>query len=78
MRVALNLAEIIFAILLIVLILLQGKGNSASAFFNREATTTYRTRRGIEKTLLQATVLVAILLCVTALANVLLHRYGAI
>lgn len=62
-----NLAQIVLSITLIVLVLLQAKGNSASAFFNREAATTYRTRRGVERTILQATVVVAVLLCVLSL-----------
>ena len=64
-----DLAQLLLAIVLIVLVLLQGKGNSASAFFNREAATTYRTRRGVERTLLQATIFVAIVFCILSLIN---------
>ena len=69
MRFAMNLAQILLALTLIVLVLLQGKGNSASAFFNREAATTYRTRRGVERTLLQATIIVAVIFCLLSLIN---------
>ncbi len=69
MRVGIDLAQLVLAITLIVLILLQAKGNSASAFFNREAMTTYRTRRGVEKTLLRATIAIGIILCVLSLIN---------
>ena len=69
MRFAMDLAQILLALTLIVLVLLQGKGNSASAFFNREAATTYRTRRGVERTLLQATIVVAVIFCLLSLIS---------
>ena len=69
MRFAMDLAQVLLALTLIVLVLLQGKGNSASAFFNREAATTYRTRRGVERTLLQATTIVAVVFCLLSLIN---------
>ena len=69
MRTAMNLAQVVLALTLIILVLLQGKGNSASAFFNREAATTYRTRRGIERTLLQATIVIAVIFSLLSLIN---------
>lgn len=69
METFVNLAQIVLSITLIVLVLLQAKGNSASAFFNREAATTYRTRRGVERTILQATIVIAVLLCILSLSN---------
>lgn len=69
MNTFIDLAQIVLAITLIVLVLLQAKGNSASAFFNREAATTYRTRRGVERTILQATVIIAVIFCVLSLIN---------
>ena len=69
MRFAMDLAQVVLALTLIVLVLLQGKGNSASAFFNREAATTYRTRRGIERTLLQATIVVGIIFSILSLIS---------
>ncbi len=69
MRVAMDLAQVLLALTLIGLVLLQGKGNSASAFFNREAATTYRTRRGLERTLLQATIVIAVIFSVLSLIN---------
>ncbi len=50
MQTLMDLALLVLAITVIALVLLQAKGNSASAFFNREAATTYRTRRGVERT----------------------------
>ena len=74
MRTAMNLAQVVLALTLVVLVLLQGKGNSASAFFNREAATTYRTRRGVERTLLQATIVIAIIFSLLSLINTLSPR----
>ena len=68
-RTAMNLAQVILALTLVVLVLLQGKGNAASAFFNREAATTYRTRRGVERTLLQATIAIGVIFCIFSLLN---------
>jgi preprotein translocase subunit SecG len=74
MQTFINLAQILLAITLIALVLLQAKGNSASAFFNREAATTYRTRRGVERTILQATIVIAVVFCVLSLINNVLPR----
>ncbi len=70
-----DVAQIVLAITLIGLVLLQAKGNSASAFFNREAATTYRTRRGVERTVLQGTIVIAIIFCILSLANSILQRF---
>ena len=75
MQTLIDLALLVLAITVIALVLLQAKGNSASAFFNREAATTYRTRRGVERTLLQGTIVVAIIFCVLSLTYSLLARY---
>lgn len=74
LRTFINLAQVVLAITLIVLVLLQAKGNSASAFFNREAATTYRTRRGVERTLLQATIAIAIIFALLSLFNALIPK----
>ncbi len=74
MRIAMDVSQVLLALLLIVLVLLQGKGSSASAFFNREAATTYRTRRGFERTLLQATIVIAIIFSILSLINNLSPR----
>jgi preprotein translocase subunit SecG len=76
MQTLMDIAQIVLAITLIALVLLQAKGNSASAFFNREAATTYRTRRGVERTLLQGTIVVAVVFCILSLVNSLLVRFG--
>lgn len=75
MQTLLDIAQLVLSVTLIALVLLQAKGNSASAFFNREAATTYRTRRGVERTLLQGTIVVSIVFCALSLFNSILQRY---
>lgn len=66
----LNISQIILAILLIVGILLQARGTGLGAAFGGEGNV-YRTMRGVEKRLFQATVVIAILFFGIALANVI-------
>jgi len=68
------IAELIVAITLIVIVLLQAKGTTASAFFTRDVGASYRTRRGLEKTLFNLT----IVLGVVFLALALLHNSGLV
>ncbi|MGQ9585628.1 MAG: preprotein translocase subunit SecG [Anaerolineae bacterium] len=55
----LYLAQIIVALALIVAILLQAKGGGLSGIFGGDGTT-YRSRRGIERTLYHATIGLAV------------------
>jgi preprotein translocase subunit SecG len=62
MEVALQIASIIVSILLIVLILLQVKGGGLGSLLGGEAGGGItRTRRGLEKTLFQITIVMAAL-----------------
>lgn len=67
-----NLAQIILAILLIVLILMQARGSGVGAIFGGGGGNVYRTKRGIEKKLYQMTIVVAILFFGVSLASVLI------
>jgi preprotein translocase subunit SecG len=57
---AINIAMIIVSCVLILLILLQTKGSSFSGAFGGDTSSIYKTRRGIEKTLFDFTIGVAI------------------
>jgi protein translocase SecG subunit len=60
-------AQVAIAILLIAAILLQSRGSSVGgAFGGDNAGTTFYTRRGAEKTLFNATIVLSILFAVTA------------
>ena len=52
----LAVAEIILAVVLIVLVLLQAKGTDLGGFMGGDTSSGYRTRRGIEVTLHRATI----------------------
>jgi len=66
---ALNIVMIIVSIVLILVILLQTKGSSFSGAFGGDTGSIYRTRRGVEKTLFQLTIGIAILFVVLAIAS---------
>ena len=66
----LDIAQLVIASLLSAAILVQARGNGLGAGFGGDGNV-YRTRRGIEKHLQTATVALAILFFVVALANVL-------
>jgi preprotein translocase subunit SecG len=62
--------QIIFAILLVILILMQQRGSGLGMAFGGEGNV-YRSRRGIEKFLFYATIVTAVLFCSSALVSVL-------
>mgnify|MGYP001409379839 CR=1 FL=1 len=55
----LNVAQILISVVLIVVILLQAKGSGFGAGLGG-STSAFRTRRGLEKTLFQATIFLTI------------------
>lgn len=66
-----NYLQIAIAILLIVAILLQHRGTSLGGAFGGEGNV-YRSRRGAEKFLFYATIVLALLFVGLAVANILL------
>ncbi len=72
MRTALSISQIIISVLLVAAILLQQRGTGLSAAFGGEGTF-YRTKRGLEKLIFGATIVLAILFFGTALAGIVLH-----
>lgn len=67
----LNVVQIIISIALIVLILLQARGAGLGGIFGGTDSTVYRTRRGVEKTLFNLTIAVAVAFFLVALINVI-------
>lgn len=61
MGAAVDLAMIIVSVVLIVVVLLQTKGSSFSGAFGGDTSGIYKTRRGVEKTLFQFTIGIAVL-----------------
>ena len=64
MEIALYLALIIISLTLIGLVILQGR---TAGLQNRDTSSIYRTKRGLEKTLHQATIVLAVVFLVLAL-----------
>jgi len=62
--------QIILAVLLMVVILLQHRGTSLGGAFGGEGAV-YRSRRGAEKFLFYATIIIALIFVVLALINIL-------
>jgi len=67
MQTYLNIAQIVVAIALIIIILLQVRGGGLGGIFGQPGTV-YRTRRGVEKIMFQLTiVLVSVFLVIAVL-----------
>lgn len=66
-----NLIQIIVSIALIIIIMLQAKGAGLGGIFGGDSSI-YKTRRGVEKTLYQATVGLAITFFAVSIVSVLL------
>ncbi|HLD81590.1 MAG TPA: preprotein translocase subunit SecG [Patescibacteria group bacterium] len=66
-----SILQIIIAILLIASILLQQRGSGLGASFGGESTV-FRTKRGVEKSLFQTTIVLSLLFLGSALAGLVL------
>jgi preprotein translocase subunit SecG len=73
----LNVVQILLAIVLIAVVLLQSKGSAFSGAFSTDASV-FSTRRGLEKTLFQATlVLAGVFIVVSIVSSTIAARSGA-
>ena len=70
MEKILDIAQLILSILLVAPIILQARGTGLGSAFGGEGNV-YTTKRGVEKTLYKATIVLAILFFCVALANVI-------
>ena len=61
-------AQIIVAVVLILVLLLQVRGGGLGGIFG-QADTTFRTRRGLEKTLFQFTIVLVVVFIVLAILS---------
>ncbi|MBC7224466.1 MAG: preprotein translocase subunit SecG [Anaerolineae bacterium] len=73
MNTYLYLAQIVIALALIVAILLQAKGASLGGIFGGDGAT-FRTRRGLEKTLYQATIGLSVAFFALSILTVVLTK----
>ncbi len=66
---ALNLVMIIVSIVLTMVVLLQPKGSSFSGGFGGDTSSIHRTRRGLEKSLFQFTIILGVVFSVIAFVS---------
>lgn len=65
-----NIIQIVSAIILIVLVLLQRRGVGLGAAFGGEGNV-YRTKRGLEKNIFYATIIISIIFLASSLAQLI-------
>ena len=65
----LNIAQIVVAVAMVVVIMLQTKGAALGGVFGRSDSAVYKTRRGIEKTIFNVTIGLAVVFFVIATLN---------
>ncbi len=70
MQTYLNVAQIVLSTALILAILLQVKGGGLGGIFG-QAETVFRTKRGVEKTLFQLTIVLAVLFIVISIITLI-------
>jgi preprotein translocase subunit SecG len=68
-----NIAEIIVSIVLILVLLVQTRGAGFGGSFNSDSSV-FRTRRGIEKTLFQLTIALAVVFVVISILSVIVAK----
>jgi len=68
-----QLLQVVIAILLMVAVLLQNRGSGLSNIFGGTGNV-YRTKRGIEKKLFIATIVLAILFFLISLAGIIIYQ----
>ena len=68
MQTYLNIAQIVLSIALILVILLQVRGGGLGGIFG-QADTVFRTKRGLEKTLFQLTIVLVVLFIIISIVS---------
>jgi preprotein translocase subunit SecG len=66
-----NLVQIVVSVALIAVIIVQAKGSGLGGIFGGDSSI-YKTRRGVEKTIFQATIVLAVLFFAVSIISVLL------
>ena len=68
MQTYLNIAQILLAVALILIVLFQVRGGGLGGIFG-QADTVYRTKRGLEKTMFRLTIVLAVLFILIAIVS---------
>lgn len=69
-RTALNIAQILISVTLVVVLLLQAKGSGFGSALGGSSGSVFRTRRGVEKTLFQLTIILVAVFILISLFSV--------
>ncbi|MEK7191957.1 MAG: preprotein translocase subunit SecG [Patescibacteria group bacterium] len=67
-----SIAQVVISVLVIILILLQERSSGAGGLFGGGTDHAYQTRRGVEKTLFVATIILVVAFTALALLNLIL------
>ena len=73
MQTAFNVIQIIVSVALILVITLQVKGGGLGGIFG-QADTVYRTKRGLERRLFQATIALVVVFVITSIVSLLVAK----
>lgn len=73
---ALQITQIVVSILLMAAILMQSRGSSIGGVFGGGGGDVFRTKRGAEKLLFRATIVLAVIFMGLAIAGLLITRPG--
>ena len=68
MESAVNIVQIVVAVVLVIVILMQVRGQGTGLFGSAESS--YRTRRGLEKSLFQFTIVLVVVFITTSIISV--------
>ena len=77
MQSAVSVAQIILAVVLVVMVMLEVRGQSMGGFLGGGDSPVYRTRRGFERVLFNLTIVVAVLFFALSIWNVILTPVAA-
>ena len=72
MQTALNIIQMVLSVMLIIVILLQVKGGSGLGGIFGGSESVYRTKRGVEKWLFWATIIISVLFILSSIASIVL------
>ncbi|MGH2584840.1 MAG: preprotein translocase subunit SecG [Dehalococcoidia bacterium] len=70
LETAFNIAQILISIVLIVVLTLQAKGSGFGSALGGQTTSVFRTRRGVEKTLFNLTIVLVVVFIAMSLLSV--------
>ncbi len=74
LKTALNLAQILISAVLILVLLLQAKGSGFGSALGAGSASVFRTRRGVERTLFQLTIVLIVVFVLISLLSVRVAR----